>query len=159
MISRFITLTYLLLASVSVFSSSLLERSLGQVRQGSETSSDFYQELAYQQDEEKLKAGLLAMAEKLNRRAPISISESTRFDQATTSEKKFTYHYTLVSQKNSPELKLKMAQYLETKLRNEYCFAPQMRYLKTNNVSLEYFYSDFEGTHIISRVASGKSCD
>lgn len=155
MIARFITLTFLLLISTNILSSSLLERSLGQIR----SSGDNYQDLAYKIDEGSVNSQVREMAEKLNRRAPIMIDDHTRFDQATSDEKQITYYFTLVSQKNSPELKLMMDQHLKTKLRNEYCFAPQMRYLKTNNISLKYSYFDYEGIQIISRVASGKTCD
>lgn len=94
---------------------------------------------------------LMATASEINKSCPIMVDNETRLDNTIAlPEKVFQYNYTLISTvKDSIDIEV-LKSYLEPILKNFVRTSPDMQTMRENKTSLNYYYKDMNGSHILT---------
>ena len=87
-------------------------------------------------------------AENINRRAPIRVDKNTRLDASEAGDRRFRYHYTVITASAEDKDWKKIWRRFRVVLRNRVCTSEDLRWLLANGVTFDYIYRGKNGKHV-----------
>ncbi len=94
---------------------------------------------------------MMKVASEVNKNCPVMVDAETRLDNAISLPKNiFQYNYTLLTLEKDKIDTTAIKAYLEPTITNTVKSNPDMKYMRDNKITINYYYKDKEGNYLFS---------
>jgi len=99
---------------------------------------------------------LMEIVNEVNKVCPMMVDSLTRLDNTiSVPPKTLQYNYTLGFSKEDVDISI-LKNHLESNVVNNARTNPDMQYIRNNNVTIQYYYKDYEGNYLFTITVTPK---